>query len=267
MPHSAFLALRPTPASTGPLSDEQQAFYADHGWVAARGFFGPADMRMISDWTDALAAAPELPGREMVYHEVDLRDETKRVIQRIENFCPYHPGFDALVRRGRLTGAVEQLLGAESVLFKEKINYKMPGGAGFEPHQDQQAGWSTYAPLFITALVCIDAATIENGCLEMAEGARATGLIGPEWAPLTPEQLAGRPLVSVPTAPGDVLFFDSYAPHASKPNFTEEARRILYLTYNRADAGDHREAYFTDKRASFPPDVERAPGAQYRFRV
>jgi hypothetical protein len=64
-----------------------------------------------------------------------------------------------------------------------------------------------------------------------------------------------------------VLFFDSYAPHGSKPNRTAEARRILYLTYNRARDGDHRAAYFADKRANFPPDIERAPGTEYRFRV
>jgi ectoine hydroxylase-related dioxygenase (phytanoyl-CoA dioxygenase family) len=162
---------------------------------------------------------------------------------------------------------VAQLFGGPAVLFKEKINFKMPGGAGFEPHQDQQAGWTVYAPLFITALVCIDRATLENGCLEMADAPRFAGLIGEEWRPLTAEQMAAFPLTPVPTEPGDVLFFDSYAPHASKPNPTGAARRILYLTYNRASDGDRRERYFADKRASFPPDVERLPGAEYKFRV
>ena len=48
-------------------------------------------------------------------------------------------------------------------------------GAGFEAHQDQQAGWSTYAPIFITALVGIDRATTENGCLEMSDAPRVAG--------------------------------------------------------------------------------------------
>jgi 2-aminoethylphosphonate dioxygenase len=39
------------------------------------------------------------------------------------------------------------------------------------------------------------------------------------------------------------------------------------VTYNRASDGDHRASYYTDKRASFPPDIERAPGVAYRFRV
>jgi ectoine hydroxylase-related dioxygenase (phytanoyl-CoA dioxygenase family) len=79
--------------------------------------------------------------------------------------------------------------------------------------------------------------------------------------------MASFSLIAVPTEPGDVLFFDSYAPHASKPNLTEKARRILYLTYNLAADGDHRARYYAEKRANFPPDIERAPGAEYRFRV
>ncbi|MEC8204785.1 MAG: phytanoyl-CoA dioxygenase family protein, partial [Pseudomonadota bacterium] len=50
------------------------------------------------------------------------------------------------------------------------MNFKLPGGDGFELHQDQQAGWGTYTDFFITALVSIDAATEENGCLELVAG-------------------------------------------------------------------------------------------------
>jgi hypothetical protein len=39
------------------------------------------------------------------------------------------------------------------------------------------------------------------------------------------------------------------------------------LTYNAKSYGDHRAQYFADKRANFPPDVERKPGTEYRFRV
>ena len=252
---------------TSAFSAEQRDHYARHGWLAAHGFFSPEDAAEIARWTDEVAAMPEVAGRQMVYYEKSLADPRARVVQRIENFCPYHPGFDALVNRGRLIAGVEELLERAAVLYKEKINFKMPGGAGFEPHQDQQAGWSTYAPNFVTALVSIDKATPENGCLEMTDAPRYAGLIGQEWTPLTPEQMASFSLIPVPTEPGDVLFFDSYAPHASKPNLTDRARRILYLTYNPAADGDHRARYFADKRKSFPPDIERAPGAEYKFRV
>ena len=55
--------------------------------------------------------------------------------------------------------------------------------------------------------------------------------------------------------------------HGSQANLTAAQRRILYLTYNAAEYGDHRAQYYVDKRKSFPPDVEREPGKDYRFRV
>jgi hypothetical protein len=243
------------------------AQYAYAGWVAAPGFFSRRKAAEIDRFTDETEALPEVSGAQMVYREPSLLDPNTRVIQRIEDFCPHHPGFDALIRGGGLQLAVEQLLGGPAVLFKDKINFKMPGGGGFAAHQDQQAGWSAYAPLFVTAMVSIDAATIENGCLEIAAAPRQTGLIGREWAPLTPEDMIDFALVPVPTLPGDVLFFDSYVPHASKPNLSGGRRRILYLTYNRASDGDHRARYYADKRSSFPPDIDRLPGVEYRFRV
>ena len=259
--------MTPGPLPTGPLSADDLDHFARTGWVARRGLFDAAETAEIARWTDELVALPELPGRHMVYYEDSLTDPDMRVMQRIEDFCPYHPGFDDLVRHGRLSAAIAQLFGEPALLFKEKINFKKAGGAGFEPHQDQQAGWSTYAPLFITALVGIDRATTENGCLEMADMPRLVGMIGDEWAPLTDRQMAAFALIPVPTEPGDVLFFDSYAPHGSQPNLTDAQRRILYLTYNAVSAGDHRRRYYDDKRANFPPDVERLPGTTYRFRV
>lgn len=237
------------------------------GWIGVPGFFSTAEMADIARFTEEAVALPEVSGAQMVYREASLLEPNSRVLQRIEDFCPYHAGLDALVRGGRLQRCVEELLGAPAVLFKEKINFKMPGGAGFEVHQDQQAGWSVYAPLFVTAMVSIDPATLENGCLEMVTTPRLSGLIGSEWTPLTDEQMRPFELQPVPTEPGDVLFFDSFVPHASKPNLTGEQRRILYLTYNRASDGDHRAQYYADKRASFPPDIDRRPGVEYRFRV
>ena len=257
----------PSAAADRPLlSAAQTGQYARQGWAAAHGFFSPDEAADIARWTDELTARPERAGAEMLYREPSLKDPAAKVVQRIENFCPFHEGFDALVH-GRLLAAVEALLGGPAVLFKDKVNFKEPGGAGFTPHQDQQAGWSVFAPMFVTAMVAIDDANLENGCLEMADAPRLGGLIGEEWTPLTPEQMAAFSLIPVPTAPGDVLFFDSYAPHGSAPNLTDKGRRILYLTYNLASDGDHRARYFADKRKSFPPDIERAPGAEYVFRV
>jgi ectoine hydroxylase-related dioxygenase (phytanoyl-CoA dioxygenase family) len=247
----------------GP-SEAQQKAWAHDGFLVVRNFFGTRETAELLRWTEELTNAPEVPGRHMVYYEDSRIEPGARVMQRIENFCPFHEGFDRAVRAGRLSRWVDALMGGPTVLFKEKINFKLPGGAGFEPHQDQQAGWSRYAPLFVTALVTLDPATLANGCLELVAGKHRQGLIGEEWKPLSWDELGLEP---VETAPGDVVFFDSFVPHASKPNQTDKPRRILYLTYNRAEYGDHREQYFADKRREFPPDIERDGTTKYTFRV
>jgi len=246
-----------------PGPDEIAAMDRD-GYLVVRGFFDPAETAELLRWTEALQHAPEEKGRHWVYHEDSLTEPGAKVIQRIENFCPFHEGFDRIVRNSALAAWTGALMGGPVVLFKEKINFKMPGGPGFKAHQDQQAGWSRYAPLFVTAMVTLDPATLENGCLEMVPGRHREGLIGEEWKPL---EEGAMDYIPVPTAPGDVIFFDSYAPHASKPNFTDRPRRILYLTYNLASDGDHRARYYAEKFASFPPDIERDGSRDYVFRV
>jgi hypothetical protein len=242
------------------------AFNRD-GFLIVPALFDQAEIREISVWADELQSQPETPGRQMMYFEPSALCPGERVLQRIENFCAYHADFAALCAGDKLLARVSELFGEPAVLFKDKINYKLPGGGGFKPHQDQQAGWSAYADLFITAMVSIDSTTEENGCLELCAGHHRRGLLGDEWTPLTDDdmrRLGGRP---VPTRAGDAVFFDSYTPHASGPNGSAERRRVLYITYNRRSAGDHRMRYYADKRRSFPPDIEREPGRTYTFRV
>ncbi|HVW69338.1 MAG TPA: phytanoyl-CoA dioxygenase family protein [Steroidobacteraceae bacterium] len=258
--------LTPAKAADTELAptDADAARMERDGFLVVRNLISGNEVARLLEWTAELEKAPEVSGRHWVYHEDSVLTPGVRVIQRIENFCPYHSGFDRFIRAGRLAEWAAALLRGPVLLFKDKINFKMPGGAGFKAHQDQQAGWSVYAPLFITAMVTLDAATLENGCLEIAAGRRREGLIGEQWVPLSERGLDLQP---VPTAPGDVIFFDSYVPHASKENRTGTPRRILYLTYNLASHGDQRARYFADKHASFPPDVDRDRGKQYVFRV
>ncbi|MCC7046430.1 MAG: phytanoyl-CoA dioxygenase family protein [Alphaproteobacteria bacterium] len=249
------------------LSDRQVADFERDGFLYVPRAFSDAEMREITTWTAEVQGWQEVPGRHMAYYEDSLAVPGTRVLQRIENFVPYHDGFKKLLADKRMLGAVEQLFAQRAVLFKEKINFKLPGGDGFKPHQDQQAGWWNYAPIFITALLTIDETTAENGCLEMAAGHHKKGLVGGEWTPLTEKDMADMKFVSYPTKPGDVMYFDSFAPHASALNRTDKPRRVLYITYNRLGDGDHRVRYYADKRKSFPPDVERKPGQTFKFRV
>jgi ectoine hydroxylase-related dioxygenase (phytanoyl-CoA dioxygenase family) len=249
------------------LSKQQRESYARRGFIVVPAAFGTDEMATITGWIDEVEAWPEAPGKYLKYYEDSLREPGRRVLNRIENFVPYHAGLASLLLDSPLQDCVSAALGEPAVLFKEKINFKLPGGGGFEPHQDVQAGWDTYAELCVTAMLTIDETTLENGCLELAHWDHRQQMIGDLWQPLRSEQLADIEFVSYPTKPGDLMLFDSFLPHRSAPNPTDKPRRVLYVTYNRAVDGDHRERYFVDKRRSYPQDCEREPGKVYTYKV
>jgi len=236
------------------------------GFVVVREMYTPQEIGQVSDWTDELTAFPEEPGKTMMYFESSSQGGG-RILCRIENFVPYHAGFHRLIMAHRMAQAVAELLREPAILFKEKINFKLPGGDGFKEHQDVQAGWNEYAGVHITAMLAIDNTSEENGSLELIAGMHRKGLLGRMWEPLKDEDTGYATYQAVHCRPGDAVFFDSYTPHRSAPNRTAGTRRVLYATYNRASAGDLREKYYADKRRSYPPDIERVPGKNYNYKV
>ena len=248
------------------LSKQQLECFNRDGYLLVRGLYSAEEIQDVSNWTDEVASYPEVPGKYMMYFEPSQVDGS-RILCRIENFVPYHEGFRKLITTRRMQQAVSELLGENAVLFKDKINFKLPGGDGFKEHQDVQAGWDEFASIHLTAMVAIDETNAENGSLEMLPGKHKQGLLGEKWAPLSDEDTGGEEYVAVHCKPGDAVFFDSFAPHRSAPNQTQHARRVLYITYNKESEGDSRSAYYAAKRASYPPDIERDPNKNYRFKV
>ena len=246
------------------LSEDQINTFRGDGFVVLPGGFDTDEVSQIEAWTRELAARPEQSGQHWVYLEPSLIEADKEIVSRIENVSPFHDGFAELSQA--LAAPVAQLLGEPALLFKEKINFKLPGGDGYTPHQDQQAGWWKYGDFYISVMVSIDESTEANGCLKLAAGHHKRGLFR-EWEPLTEEDMEGMDFVSYPTKPGDVVFFDSYAPPRSEPNRSETTRRLYFATYNAASAGDHLAEYYADKHRTHPPDIDREAGKDYRYRV
>ena len=258
--------LAPT-AIDGPLDGTQIESFRKHGFIHVAGLIDSQRLAELRSWVDDIQCWPETPGRHWMYFEQTTGEPSRQVLNRVENLMPFHDGIRGLMASRDMRGAVSQLFGEPAVLFKDKINFKLPGGGGFEAHQDVQAGWDRYARLHITAMISIDATTRANGCLELVPGAHTEGLRGDRWRPLLEADFAGEDYVRVETQAGDGVFFDSYAPHRSAPNATNAARRVPYLTYNGASEGEHLERYYADKHASYPPDIEREAGKDYVFRV
>ena len=50
--------------------------------------------------------------------------------------------------------------------------------------------------------------------------------------------------------------FNSFVPHKSDNNNSENSRRIMYLTFNNKSEGDYYENYNKNKRKYFPPNKD-----------
>ena len=247
------------------LSTEEHKRYQRDGFLHLKGFYQGEELDHLRECLAQVQESPEEVGGQMMYFEEGSGGQG-RLLQRVEDFCRRHKGMEALFcgAESRLAQACGDLIGEDVVLFKDKINFKLPGGDGFKAHQDQAAGWGKYIDWFMSIGVFVDAATVENGALEVAGGYHKDGLLGEEWTPIVDLDIE---YTLVPCDPGDVLFFDSYVPHRSAPNNSDKARRALFITYNKASEGYKLPEYYEDKRRDFPPDIERPDGKVYTYRV
>lgn len=236
--------------------DVQQ--YRRRGYCVVPGFFSPAETGQMSDWLDALQSAPPREGGEACYYEQSPLTGAG-ILVRVEHILGDHnPGMTRLMLAPKVVDAMTALLGEAPVLFKEKVNYKLPGCRSDKLHQDQAAGWNAYSDYFITMAIAIDPNRRDNAALSfLATGAYERKLMGPEWKPITDAEPPWEPAADyqvIEADPGDVVFFDSYVPHGSPANTSDRPRRNIYLTFNRQSDGDQRLRYYRDKWKSYPPN-------------
>jgi hypothetical protein len=238
-----------------------------HGYVWLRGFFTSGETDELRRWTDEIAGWPETPGRWMRYYERPAGDPGAKMLARIENFFPYHAGLAALFSSARVMDALADCCGEPVVLFKDKINFKLSGGAGFAPHQDAPAYVDFGVGHHLTLMAPADAFTEDNGCLEVSRwDSRHETLPQNPDGTLRDGVMERWRIDRLLAKPGDAIVFDAWVPHRSGPNRSRAPRRSYYLTFNPASAGDHRAEYYARKRECFPPEYEREPGVDYAAR-
>ncbi|MGP6174822.1 phytanoyl-CoA dioxygenase family protein [Corynebacterium sp. A21] len=232
-------------AGSAILSPGEVSAFQRDGYIAIPGFLGEAAITQLRSWVTDVESWPAGEG-EWLQH--DEQGANGAVRTRTENFSPHHPGLDQLLTQGPLRQMAGQLLGGRAVLYKEKINYKHPGGGGFAAHQDALA--YPHIPVSVSCLLAVDDATLGNGCLEFVGGQHGQllptdgdGCVDPDLA----ESLVWKPL---PVPAGSLVWFHSHTPHRSGANSSDASRRALYLTYNAATLGDLRAAYYADKRSA-----------------
>ncbi len=234
--------------------DDAVRHFAVQGWVVV-DVLPPSTRASLAAWSDEVAALPESAG---VLQHRELTD-TGPQLCRSEHFIDAHAGLRELLTRGALVEVAGALLGEPAVLYKEKINHKLPGGAGYSAHQDAPA--YPLVASHVSAMVAIDDVDPDNGALEVVSQCFDDVLPTDERGCIersVADRLAWEP-VAVPA--GATLWFHSRTPHRSGPNRSSRPRRALYPTYNAASEGDRRSEYYRTKAAAF---AAAAPGDRAR---
>src|SRR4051812_20942710 len=231
----------PDAALDAAPTDAQVAHFRETGWLLTRTL-DEAGVVELQRWVDEVAAWPEDAGEWM--HHRELTDDGPKLC-RSENFVPFHDGPRELLPAGSMLATASALLGEPAVLYKEKVNYKLAGGAGYAPHQDAPA--YPFIASHVSCMVAVDDATLENGCLEVVSGAHAAVLPMDDTGCVHPDVVAAMQWDAVEVEAGQTLWFHSRTPHRSGPNASPRSRRALYPTYNALAEGDLREAYYAEK--------------------
>ncbi|MEQ1788059.1 MAG: phytanoyl-CoA dioxygenase family protein [Acidimicrobiales bacterium] len=214
--------------------------FATHGWLLTRSH---DQVDEVVAWVDEVAAWPD-DGPWLHHRE---HTEAGPQLCRTENFVPFHAGLRALLTSGPMLATASALLGEPAVLYKEKINYKLTGGAGYAPHQDAPA--YRFVETHVSCMVAVDDAVVGNGCLEVVSGHHQEVLPMDASGCIHPDVAAGLDWAPVEVRAGETLWFHSRTPHRSGPNLGSTPRRALYPTYNALAEGDLRAAYYEQKRA------------------
>lgn len=228
--------------------------YEQHGWLLTETL-DAVGVALLRQWVDEVASWSD--GGPWLHHRELTLDGPK--LCRSENFVPFHEGFRGLLTSGALLDTASALLGEPAVLYKEKINYKLPGGAGYSPHQDAPA--YRFVDVHVSCMLAVDDATVENGCLEVAPARHHELLPTDDTGCVRPDVADELPWSAVEVRAGQTLWFHSRTPHRSGPNRSSRGRRALYPTYNAASEGDLRAGYYRQKAAELATRANQAaPG-------
>ncbi len=241
--------------------------FEKYGFTKIASFYSEEEVSYLSELIDTLQ---DSYSKQEGYYEESVHDESESILVRMEKILSLNNDLDIFFKDNRTQALLYECLKEDPALFKDKINFKMPGNRPDLLHQDQQAGWSEYAPYFITLCVCLDPNTSLNGCLQLPDTdtyVHQKRIFGTKEEPLILSDIPGLSLKEYTARPGDIFVFDSYVPHASNPNMSSEQRRNIYLTYNKHSSGNHHTEYYKDKYRSYPPNAYRDGDLKYEYKV
>lgn len=265
-----FAALAEGVDGLAAIDEAQAARYHELGVLAVHNAFTAAEVQVALDGlTDLIAGkAPEFTN---IQFRGDARDRLEQLnleerinaVRRLLCFTDYEPRLKAMALHPQLLAAVEKLLGAPPQLFQSMALVKPPRGREKPWHQDHAYFELPLEVRVVGVWIALDAADVENGCMRFLPGwhlasgkeerkerasAKRTVLTGNDWRPVWPHyhrrdwqiddvEMEGwqAQRVAAPLEPGGLVIFDSFIPHGTPSNYTQQRRRAVQFHYVAAN--------------------------------
>lgn len=225
--------------------------FNNDGFVCLRNILTDEEVNLVNNMANLLFNLPEVNDSYMKYYEKN----NSNILSRVEKFYNLDQNFKFFIDT-KLKPILEEITNRELYLFKDKINWKQPGGGEFKAHRDFKA-WSNFnSNYFVTIAICVDNCTLENGCLQMARG-KNKNIFEENSGLLSEFEINELNWEPIQTSIFDILIFDGLVPHKSSINNSQNTRRMFYFTYSPVEFGDLYEQYFEIKRKEMPPPFER----------
>ena len=228
----------------------------EDGYVVRENVFSAAECRQMAEDVeqlerDCLAAKRNdkiVYGSYMFEIQRELQLAVKwepnnpDIVQGIEPFAHMSEPLRKWAHDPRLWNPSKDVVGQDELgLFTEKTTMKRAHTGGtIVLHQDYPY-WrpmTKVAHKIMTALIYLDDATIENGCLEVSPGSHRDGLrMGRKMVDgfgsneLDEAKFDMHTLIPVEAKAGTVVFFGAFLVHRSLPNKSDKDRRALLYSY------------------------------------
>lgn len=225
------------------LTDDQVAFYHEHGFLRIPQVFSPSEMDELERDHDYLIAhwANDQAGWTGPWRKVYMDPETEKKSKLIalHDLHFYSAAWMRAVTKPALVVAMHQLLGTAVELHHTTMHTKPPEtGHPFPLHQDN-AFYVHSNDQYVDVLVHLDDTCHANGEIRFLDGSHKLGYLKhiteTEEGPCTPHLPTDRYLladtVPVPAKRGDVVCFNIYTVHGSHINTTDRPRRLVRLGY------------------------------------
>jgi ectoine hydroxylase-related dioxygenase (phytanoyl-CoA dioxygenase family) len=240
------------------LSASERAALDRDGFLVRENVFDANECRAIAKDCETLATRvidaahgkKHVVGSYMFERQNDLAMYVKwepddpGVLQGIEPFAHLSRELADWGLDQRLVDPSRAICGQDDiVLYTEKLNLKRARSGGqYILHQDYPY-WQSENPVahkVATAMIFVDDATRENGCLEVAPGSHKQGVHKLRDVPgfggleMDPVQFDHSRLVALEVKAGSVVWFGAFLVHRSLPNRSDTDRRALLYSYQPA---------------------------------